>query len=201
MKIKSIANAITSGLRFSASLFVAGFSLIELLVVVAIIGILAAIGTVGYNKYVNAARDAALLAIANEVSNALKICDMAKNCAQYIKNGEPLTVWNVIDGDDTGTDGLLSTSKNPWDNSSWKSAVVDQNGVWGFGIFGAFGTGVYQNGQTGCYGMGQLVIAGNNYFTTSQDLQNGVQIIACTSANPYGDPNSPAPFEIINTPI
>ena len=36
-----------------------GFSLIELLVVVAIIGILAAVGIVGYQGYIDASRDRA----------------------------------------------------------------------------------------------------------------------------------------------
>jgi prepilin-type N-terminal cleavage/methylation domain-containing protein len=38
----------------------AGFSLLELLVVVAIIGILAAIGTIGYGNYINSTKKAAL---------------------------------------------------------------------------------------------------------------------------------------------
>ena len=200
MKFKPIISAILSFLGFSASLLIAGFSLIELLVVVAIIGILAAIGTVGYNQYVNSARDAALIAIANQVSSALQACDTTNTCSQYIKNGEALTVWNVIAGNNTGTDGLLSSSKNPWDNSSWKSAVYTDQGGWGYGIMGVFGEGVDQNGQTGCNGVGQLTIAGDGFFTTSQLIQNGIQIIACTSANQSGDPNSPAPFAIINTP-
>ena len=79
MKFKSIFSAITSGLGFSASLFIAGFSLIELLVVVAIIGILAAIGTVGYNKYVNTARIASTEANATAIYHALIIADSTIN--------------------------------------------------------------------------------------------------------------------------
>jgi type IV pilus assembly protein PilA len=52
-----------------------GFSLIELLVVVAIIGILAAIGTVGYNNYISQAQTAAYLANDKQISDALIVED------------------------------------------------------------------------------------------------------------------------------
>ena len=49
-----------------------GFSLIELLVVVAIIGILAAVGVVGYNGYIEATKDEAAKANLNIMARAIK---------------------------------------------------------------------------------------------------------------------------------
>ena len=63
-----------------------GFSLIELLVVVAIIGILAAIGSVGYNNYTNSAKNKVTITNAKAIADYFKVCmhdGGADNCATY----------------------------------------------------------------------------------------------------------------------
>ena len=55
----------------SISLSSRGFSLIELLVVVAIIGILAAVGIVGYQGYIEATQDETAKANQNIISRAI----------------------------------------------------------------------------------------------------------------------------------
>lgn len=179
MKIKSVIAAISSVLAFFASAALVGFSLIELLVVVAIIGILAAIGTVGYNNYIISSKNAVVLANANAIAEALKICDAANNCpqasaswaaqiiAQNANMGNPIT--NI-----TGVDMITCYGNcgavDPRDGStlSTPSGIIDVS----------------------------VIQAPNN------PSANAVQILACNyngynAASPLdstGDPQSPAPF-------
>ena len=58
--------------RYDVQHIKSGFSLIELLIVVAIIGILAAIGTVGYQNYIDGTREAVTENVSDELTRTLE---------------------------------------------------------------------------------------------------------------------------------
>ena len=95
-----------------------GFSLIELLVVVAIIGILAAIGSVGYSKYIDSAKNGAGSANAAQTASALAAEDAANDlCKSKSVNGCITTL--------TSTKALTNVSVETTCTSSDPATPID----------------------------------------------------------------------------
>lgn len=90
-----------------------GFSLIELLVVVAIIGILAAVGTVGYSNYMNSTKARVTVANAESVQSGLKTLAAAANTGAGCSN------WT-----DCYAQVTKDIKKNPYDNADTAPIVT-----------------------------------------------------------------------------
>jgi len=104
-------------MKIARNILKQGFSLIELLVVVAIIGILAAIGSVGYTRYIKISQDRAHLANLIELMNGLAVT-YTGFMSNQIKPTDPLyqNCYNTLYSQDPNVNnyGLISTLSTPW---------------------------------------------------------------------------------------
>ena len=131
-----------------------GFSLIELLVVVAIIGILAAVGTVGYSNYMNSTKARVTIANAEAVSSGLKTKAAAAN------TGAGCSDWSTC-----YTEVNNDIKKNPY-NSTATYAISNLTSAPSTGTASGCGTGLAQ-GQVGV-----LKLSGNSTVSVFYCIAN-----------------------------
>jgi len=122
-----------------------GFTLVELIVVIAILGILAGVGTVGYSGYIKKANMAADQQLVSSVANALQLHyygDPTSAVASYVVMtqggsyaiGESAPV-SAAEGEDTNPDAaateFASEAMVSAFGESWRESVVLKGSNWG----------------------------------------------------------------------